>query len=376
MKDGPKYQPIGLALLIYMVAIILLITLIPFQFYVPEHITFRWRLAPEDFIRNIILFIPLGFLFRQTCQHKSRRYGNALLFGFLLSLFIETSQSFVLSRFTSGYDLIANTTGTLLGAGCFDFLAAKVKGLQTGFSVPTLRIPLLFPVIMLMPLIWLTCLSAGQFRLKVYLLCPLSMFGIGLIRSIQVNRMISNPSEFRRIGFLPLAWLLLSTLPAIIQFPNETALVWIGMAALVGLLRFLPVKRVFISGRRFEVSSLKKLLPVYIVYLLLLVLLTGTALAGRADGYNKINAATILVEYIAAFTILGYAMFEMRGRMDKTPHKSGLIVFITCLLFIGLASLFKPFRFQNSYEMILVLSVICSALYGGLIYRLHLRLIR
>jgi glycopeptide antibiotics resistance protein len=118
MKTHEKYQStLNYALLIYMCIIILIITLSPFNFKVPEKMRIFWILNFKDFIINIILFIPVGFLFALT-----RRSGEdtiivvPLVFGVLFSLLIESAQQFLPDRFPQVSDIITNGIGAWLGA--------------------------------------------------------------------------------------------------------------------------------------------------------------------------------------------------------------------------------------------------------------------
>lgn len=66
---------------------------------------------------NIVMFMPIGF-FVPFLWSNLRKLGKLTLFGFLVSLLIETSQLF-LSRGTDIDDLILNTLGTILGYFAF-----------------------------------------------------------------------------------------------------------------------------------------------------------------------------------------------------------------------------------------------------------------
>ena len=88
-----------------------IITLTPF---VNEH--------PLEFILNVFLFIPLGFLCPLISQ-AHRHLKKMVFLGFGLSLTIEISQMFTRHRVSDINDLIANTIGALLGYLCFALLA-------------------------------------------------------------------------------------------------------------------------------------------------------------------------------------------------------------------------------------------------------------
>jgi len=59
------------ALLMYMVGVVLLITLIPFQFHIPHEISDMWGMYVDDSITNFVLFLPLGFLFQLSRRRNS-----------------------------------------------------------------------------------------------------------------------------------------------------------------------------------------------------------------------------------------------------------------------------------------------------------------
>ena len=122
-------QPsLSYALFIYMCIIVVLITLIPFTFRIPDKIHITWSTDFSDLITNIILFLPIGFLFRLSRRKNKDRFCiQALGFGILLSLGIEFSQLFVPGRYTQVIDVITNGMGAWLGAMVFVFLIGRLK---------------------------------------------------------------------------------------------------------------------------------------------------------------------------------------------------------------------------------------------------------
>lgn len=51
-------------LLLYVVAVSVVITLAPFRFSRPPRLTLAWIAVPVDVAPNVLLFLPLGFLYR------------------------------------------------------------------------------------------------------------------------------------------------------------------------------------------------------------------------------------------------------------------------------------------------------------------------
>lgn len=85
-----------------------------------------------NFIINILLFIPLGFLLCALPKVSERRWFIKIvlttLSGFILSSIIEFTQLF-LPRDSSLADIIANTTGSLIGAFAASFHYKTLTGL-------------------------------------------------------------------------------------------------------------------------------------------------------------------------------------------------------------------------------------------------------
>jgi glycopeptide antibiotics resistance protein len=74
----------------------------------------NFTFADLEFISNIAIFVPIGFLF--VALFGRRRWWLAILAGAVLTLVIEGTQTFLPARVPDVRDLIANTTGAILGA--------------------------------------------------------------------------------------------------------------------------------------------------------------------------------------------------------------------------------------------------------------------
>ena len=66
-----------------------------------------------EFTANVAMFVPLGCLF--VLLLGGRRWWLALLFGILLTCFIEFTQQFLPTRFPDLRDIVANSLGAALG---------------------------------------------------------------------------------------------------------------------------------------------------------------------------------------------------------------------------------------------------------------------
>jgi VanZ family protein len=105
-------------------------TLLPFRFtasleHVAAGIQGIWAnpwptMSRADFVSNVLLFMPWGFLLAAWQAERGATYLAAAIFalltGLLLSAGVETAQLFAPSRTTSLHDLLSNATGSMLGA--------------------------------------------------------------------------------------------------------------------------------------------------------------------------------------------------------------------------------------------------------------------
>lgn len=79
----------------------------------PFEVLSDWKANPLNFYGNILMFIPFGLLTSLLSRRQQHALRN-ILFGSLISLFIEVCQLF-LGRGSDVDDLILNTIGTCLG---------------------------------------------------------------------------------------------------------------------------------------------------------------------------------------------------------------------------------------------------------------------
>jgi glycopeptide antibiotics resistance protein len=359
------------SLLIYMTLMILLITLIPFRFHMPEKIEFLWSFNLKDFILNVLLFVPIGFLVGHSRKTSNRFYWKAICFGTSLSLSIELAQAFIMGRTTSAYDVIANGSGAFLGAGFYDYAKGKIKE-QEPYRVSSLQIPLVNLVLLLTPLLWLARISSGDDPLRLYLLLlPLGIFGSGLLSSIYVNRLAYTAISPNRFIFTATGWFLLSTLPSMVRYPKDVVIIWIVMFVII-LIQAVSQKPRSSKNRRFETATLRKLLPVFGVYLLLLIFLPATMGVSSLPEQSQLLTTIRLVEFIAAFAILGYMIAEMRGRKDQSPFPGLCLAFGISSALLVLSALIQgtdPIMGKLIHHG---LPLVVASLYGGMMYRLQL----
>jgi glycopeptide antibiotics resistance protein len=185
-----KVSALGFALLTYMTLVIAAITLIPFDFRIPQRMAFSSAGSIADIINNIVLFVSLGFLFQVTRRRTGwRSLLQALGFGVLVSIAVEVCQLFLPDRDSSLIDVATNGLGALLGAAGAAYQRARGPREQMPLLI-AFEIPLMNVVYLLVPLLWLGCLSMGGELDRLVLTTVLGVFGGGVIASVYVRMLL------------------------------------------------------------------------------------------------------------------------------------------------------------------------------------------
>lgn len=91
--------------------------------------------SPHQYILNILLFVPLGFL-TPLLWKKFRSQNKILLLGFCSSFAIEFLQMFC-NRTTDVDDLLANTMGALCSYWLFLIAKQKIAFYQFAYQIQT-----------------------------------------------------------------------------------------------------------------------------------------------------------------------------------------------------------------------------------------------
>ncbi|BAZ09058.1 hypothetical protein NIES4071_08640 [Calothrix sp. NIES-4071] len=120
----------NVTLVILSVSAVLIATLYPFNFCFPDSFSLQYIIASfdnsssfEDFVNNILLFMPLGFSSTAVLQRKNINVIiKLLIITFIstgLSSFVEVLQIFLSSRTPTPADIVNNTIGGIAGMICF-----------------------------------------------------------------------------------------------------------------------------------------------------------------------------------------------------------------------------------------------------------------
>jgi len=368
---------LALALLGYVVLIILFLTLNPFYLALPGRIRLAVYSAPDDAVANLILFLPVGFLYRLITKRR-----GAWLLGAALSAGIEFTQLFIPARTTSLADLLNNTLGAALGAWFYNLLETRLALTPKWIGRLRLETPLMGLIYLFIPLLWVNGLELTQAGQR----WPLT-FLIGICGALVFNDLYRHwvtapgPGLTLFVALTTGLWFLLGAGVNLLR-PFPFIWLWLAVIGAAALLANLPRR---FAERRFERASLRRVIPLYGLYLMLLALwppdraLTGWhGIFGLTNRLQDSEWQGLLprIEYLVAFSILGYLIAEWRGRAELSIARDlpGLLALAggSALLLEFLVG----FQVGMGASLVRFGLVTAAAGYGGVIYhylRDHIR---
>jgi VanZ family protein len=374
-KTGTR---LSVAILGYIILIILLLTLNPFYLVMPKRIHFTLDSDLNNLIANLLLFLPLGFFYR-----LSTRQRGALLLGAVVSLSIETVQLFIPARTPSIVDILANTGGAGLGAGIYSFISARISITKGTVGRLRLETPLMGVVYLLMSLLWINSFYLSRAPDRIYLTSIIGL--IGTIILGELFRHWWNTSSYRVAGYAAITagiWFFLGTSPAFRRSSNIMLLMGFGIMLFTAILTFRSQDEM---DRRFEQSTLKKVFPIFAAYLILLALweplrpwTTWHWSLGFTNNITETSLQVLIprMEYLIAFTILGYLLAEWRGRLEIPLTQDLLRLFLSATAVALVLEFLAGFQIGPGASLIRAAMAIISVLFGGMIYHLlraHIR---
>jgi VanZ family protein len=153
------------------------------------------------------------------------------------------------------------------------------------------------------------------------------------------------------------------------RYPQVSDVLLNGLSAWIGAILFGALKK-----------NLKMLFPVYAVYLPLISVWPTTPpleqwqfnIRFEELAFNeRIVFIFRFIEYVAAFTLLGYMIAEMRGRKNETLEKTlGLTFFIAVAAAI-FTEVLKTYPAFSGINILSIIIIISACIYGAVIYRLQ-----
>lgn len=372
---------LAFAFLGYLIGVTLLVTLVPFDFRRAPDMAVLWGGQVSDFIANVAMFVPLGFLYRLSRPgHRDRLALRALLAGMLFSTAIEVAQLFLPTRVSAPLDVVANGLGGWFGALIHDRIAARIRVTPALVGNLALELPLMGLIYLLIPLLWLSGLTAANEVGRLLLSLVLGLIGSMVLGAVHRHRFGPSGAIGRaRYGVLASGWFLMGALPGLALQP-----MWVALAAIaVGLSTVLwSMERLPHSGpdRRFERETLIRIAPFFALYLVFLagwppwsewVPFHGSFDTIRLWGEANTFAIMRVLEQLASFTVLGYLVAESRGRRELAyPGTLPLLIAVGSVtaVFVEVVAGLHPGPGASPVRAVVAVLITC---YGGGIYHLQ-----
>lgn len=363
------------AVLGYVIVVIFLLTWNPFTFTVPLHLSFSLNVGPRDSIRNVLLFLPIGFLYRLTWRSRGgtpAQVRGAVLLGLAISATVEAGQLFIPGRTPSAVDLTMNTLGAGIGAMLHDLIARRIAMTPRLVGQLSLETPLMGLLYLFVPLLWVNRLIRDDTS-RWWLTALIGLCGAILLSDITQRwwgpvRLLSAWRVMLAAG----AWFFVGTGQSLLTYPIVGTEYLVGVALITAILAMIPRPS---ANRRFEHTTLRRLVLVFTLYLILQALWPGDwqMELGLADplAQELIHVNVRLLEHFAAFTVLGYIAAEWRGR-DELRWRQDLPRLLMVVTFSAL-SLEAMIGLQagSGANFLRPLIAICGAMFGGTIYHLQ-----
>ena len=367
-QTGPR---LAAAVLGYIVLLIFLLTWNPFYLALPGELNFSLRIGPRDAIRNIILFLPVGFLYRLM----QGRISAAILLGFAISSVAEVVQLFMPARTPSFIDLGTNTLGAWLGVVLHDLVASRIAMSPRIVGRLALEVPLMGLLYLFVPLLWVNRLIPGDIgRWLLTLLIGLC----GAILLSDIYQQWWGPPSFRSLGRVAIAsaiWFFVGLGPSLVARPWPGFASLGGIAILTAVLAAIPRRA---ADHRFEHTTLVRLLPFFAIYLFLSALwplfkpLTPWhGIFGLIDHFDPVTINFRLLEHLAAFTVLGYISAEWRGRAELSWRRDLPRLLLVATGSAVLLEVLVGFQTGPGASLLRAILAILGALFGGVLYHLQ-----
>ena len=372
---------LGRAVLGYLALVTSIITMAPFRFqWTPAHgLTNIWNRS--DLVMNVLMFVPFGFVYQLTRPRGAPPdWPRVVMLGAALSGTIEVLQLFSPTRYTSLLDLATNTAGAALGAWAFARVARRLED-DTAVQSLALELPLMGLVYQLIPLCWLIGLGSEGGARRIFVL-PVAAFAGAILGTVHAAYLAPNRHQDRRwLVLMALGWVLVAVVPGA---GGDIDLICAGatLTAGIALLRSIATSRDLEvnAPRRFELPTLRLVLPLFAAYLTLSSLWPLDAVTpvwhwiiALAPAQVELTQPVVfrLLEHVAAFTLAGYVIAEFHGRdarslRDTAPRVTLWAGGISLLLEVA-----RGWYPDVGASVLLWLFTVVAALFGGWLYLLQ-----
>jgi hypothetical protein len=184
---------------------------------------------------------------------------------------------------------------------------------------------------------------------------------------------------------LALLWFMVGALPALSASPGVFGVIALSIVIVTWSLLQWDAGA---AARRFEVDTLRRFLPVFVLYLVVAALWPPfrsiTPWHGAVGFLDRLHNAgvvelLVLLEQVGGFTLLGYAIAEWRGRRELGLVADLPLVTFTAVAFATLLEIMQGFLLGPGASVLRAALSASGAVYGVAVYHLaraHVRALR
>jgi len=377
---GRNGSRLSLALLGYVLGVVVLINLAPFDFTWPIAGGVPLKESPFDVLGNLLIFVPAGFLFRLTRGRGGWPAAlDVLVLALAASTLIEAVQALEPYRTSSVLEAVAEGAGAWFGALLFDELSRRLNLIPGTMGRLVLEPPLMGLVYLLVPLLWLSSLGAGSGFDRPLITILLGLCGGSLLADVY-RYQLGPAGVLSSAGLAGTAasWYLVGAVPGSALHPWQTLA---GAAAVAGFAWLRCRRPVVVGERRFEIAALRRVIPLFTGYLVLIALWPmpsspiGAWHGATGTGFPELSDITLevtrLIEFCAAVTVAGYILAELRGREELPFSATAPRLLLAVGVLVGVLELVRGFHPEHSASLLRWALAVAAAGLGGLIYNLQ-----
>jgi hypothetical protein len=366
------------ALLSYLVVLITVLSLLPFQFAVPAAVELLHAVTPLSALVVFVQFVPYGFLTRRARVGRlGRHLASIVLSAGALALALESAQVFVPQAQAS----LLHVMTAVVGAGLGALLCERVTGgdarAHNAVYALLLQLPLMGLVYLLLPLLWATAATAQGDPQRLCLTLAIGLMGASVLGSIA--RAVRGFTPNRAWWMVPLVvftWIALGVGPALLVSVREPIAIIVSVT-LFGAWRGRWSAPAF-TERRYEVPSLFAATPFLAAYFVGAGVWPGKSFRsyplvtlGLDSGEAGLALALPLFEAGIAATVLGYVVAEFYGRSEAYFREGITRVMSWVVILVMLSELARSFFGYEGASLARAFASICAATYGAGLYHLQ-----
>lgn len=379
------------AVLGYLTLNIAIITLAPFRFALSPVNGLTSIFGMRDALLNIVLFLPLGFVFQLSRPRREEaRWLTAFGAGLLVSGLIETAQVFAPGRYPSVSDLGTNALGASIGAWMAALAVQRADESRTVRAF-ALDLPLVGLTYLLLPVLWLTGLSASEGAIWALLLPLISAAWI--MGSVHASYGSTVPTEAERDRVMRLGsggalFLVVGVAPAALTHPQLLLAGALLFAAFVALRLMAPAAWTVgrmpdgSISRRFEGPTLRVALAPLLCFVLALSL---SPVSGAFDAWQGTWALTPArdvptdaalyraMAILAAYTAIGYGIAATNGRRVESLRGLALRALGLSLALAAPIEWLRGWGDSTAASATMLVMTSTASVIGAGIYQLQLR---